>query len=159
MTGPGVNLFTIRHMRYVLFILTAMLITGIAVSAASNEIHENEKKLLLDLRDEIVEDMKENLLPFWKKYSVDPEDPNSGFFGAITNDGNGIADAKKHNVLFSRYLWTFSAACRILADEESHKLAHRAYRYFLNHFVDHEFGGGYRELNHDGTVVKCWHEP
>jgi len=139
-------------MRYALFILTAMLITGIAGCAASNEIHENEKKLLLDLRAEIVEDLKENLLPFWKKYSVDPEDPNRGFFGAITNDGTGIADAKKHNVLFTRYLWTFSAACRVLADEESNELAHRAYRYFLNHFVDHEFGGVYWELNHDGTV-------
>ena len=159
MTGPGVNLVTIRHMRYVSFILTALLIAGIADCTATNEIHENERKLLLDLRAEIVDDLKENLLPFWKKNSPDPDDSGGGFLGAITNEGSGIADAKKHNVLFSRYLWTFPAACRILADEESHKLAHRAYRYFLNHFVDHEFGGGYRELNHDGTVVKCWHEP
>nr|WP_319999519.1 hypothetical protein [uncultured Draconibacterium sp.] len=53
---------------------------------------------------------KGNLLEFWTEYSVDPNDPNEGFYGRIANDGTGIKNASKHNVLFARYLWTYSTA-------------------------------------------------
>jgi cellobiose epimerase len=113
--------------------------------------HES-RELAISLREAVVLDLRENLLPFWSKYSVDPSDPNKGFFGAIENDGTGVRDAKRHIVLFTRYLWTWSAAHRILDDPEYLELADRAYAYLSNHFIDRENGGLFMELNADGTV-------
>ena len=141
-----------RYIRYMVFTITAVLIVLIESCAADNSIPADEQELLMELRNEIIDDLENNLLPFWKNNSVDHDDPNKGFFGAISNEGTGIHYAKKGSVLFARYLWTYSAAYRVLGDDESLELAHRAYRYFTDHFIDHEFGGVYWELNHDGTV-------
>lgn len=116
------------------------------------EIPREEKAQLIQLRDEVVADLTGNLLPFWKQYSADPNDPNKGFYGAIAYNGEGIAGAEKSNVLFARYLWTYSAAYRVLKDKESLELAHRAYDYLNNYFWDKENGGVYWGLNGDGTV-------
>lgn len=115
-------------------------------------INADEKELILKLRDEIAIDLTENLLPFWKKYSVEHEDPDEGFYGAIENDGTGVSDAKKHNVLFTRYLWTYSAAGRVLGDREALKLADRAWSYISRFFWDELNGGVYWELNADGSA-------
>ena len=56
------------------------------------------------LKDEITSDLKENILSFWEKYSVDP---SGGFYGSLGRDGAPIADAPKGGVLNARILWTF----------------------------------------------------
>jgi len=131
----------------------AVVMAGISGCTASRQIPQEEKEMLIQLRDEIVSDLTGNLLPFWKKNSVDHNDPNEGFYGAIAFDGKGIPDASKHNVLFTRYLWTYSSAYRILKDEESMELAHRAFTYLNHFFVDKENGGVFWVLNADGTVA------
>jgi len=134
-------------------VLMSVLLIVISVNCFGQEkIPASEKKVIIELRDQIVQDLNGNLLPFWKKYSVDPNDPNQGFYGGIAMDGTGKADAKKHNVLFARYLWTYSSAYRIFKDEESLKLAHRAYNYLSNYFWDKKNGGVFWELNADGSV-------
>jgi cellobiose epimerase len=133
------------------FILIAFaIITGGCES--QQQIPQEEKAQLIQLRDEIVADLTGNLLPFWKQYSVDPNDPKEGFYGAIAYNGEGISGAEKSNVLFARYLWTYSAASRVLNDEESLKLAHRAYNYLNNYFWDAKNGGVFWALNADGSV-------
>ena len=57
------------------------------------------------LHDEIVSDLKDNILSFWEKYSVDPA---GGFYGTVERDGTPVPDAPKGGVLNARILWTFS---------------------------------------------------
>lgn len=52
------------------------------------------------LKDEITSDLKENILSFWEKYSVDP---SGGFYGSLGRDGAPIADAPKGGVLNARH--------------------------------------------------------
>ena len=135
-------------------VLMSLLLAAIVVGCSGEEkIPDAEKKALIQLRDEITQDLNGNLLPFWKKYSVDPNDPNEGFYGAIAIDGTGKDSAQKHNVLFARYLWTYSSAYRIFGDQEALQLAHRAYKYLSNYFWDKENGGVFWVLNSDGTVA------
>jgi len=136
-----------------LFLLMSVLLVAITVGCSGEPKYPaEEKKLLIQLRDEISQDLNDNLLAFWKKYSVDPNDPNQGFYGIIKRDGTGVDSAQKHNVLFARYLWTYSSAYRIFQDEESLQLAHRAYQYLSNYFWDKENGGVFWVLNADGSV-------
>jgi cellobiose epimerase len=133
-------------------LISIMMFPVISGCAAKDSIPSADKEILIKFRDEIVDDLQMNLLPFWKENSPDNDDPNLGFYGAITNDGTGVAGAKKHNVLFTRYLWTYSAASRVLGDQESLELAHRAYNYLASFFWDDIHGGVFWELNADGTV-------
>ncbi len=140
-------------MKFTFFSFLIAFATLFQACTPKEQIPQEEKAQLIQLRDEVVADLTGNLLPFWKKYSVDPNDPNKGFYGAIAYNGEGIAGAEKSNVLFARYLWTYSAAYRILDDTESLELAHRAYNYLSNYFWDKENGGVFWGLNGDGTVA------
>ena len=75
------------------------------------------------LKDEITSDLKENILSFWERYSVDS---SGGFYGSLGRDGAPIADAPKGGVLNARILWTFSTAYRMYGDTAYRKLADRA---------------------------------
>ena len=44
------------------------------------------------LKDEITSDLKETILSFWERYSVDS---SGGFYGSLGRDGAPIADAPK----------------------------------------------------------------
>ena len=133
--------------------ILAACVTAFAGCSSPRQVPAEEQQLLVGLRNEITADLNQNLLPFWKQNSVDHDDPNEGFYGAIAYDGKGIAGASKHNVLFTRYLWTYAAAYRTLEDKEALQLAHRAYRYLNNYFVDSKNGGVFWMLNADGSVA------
>lgn len=128
------------------------LVIGIAVllTAFSATVKSNEEQTLSQLRQEIEQDLRENLLPFWATHSPDPA---GGFYGVLNFDGTPQADAQKGGILNARLLWTFSSAYRILKDEQYKKLADRAQRYFIDHFIDKEYGGSYYVLNADGSPL------
>jgi cellobiose epimerase len=136
---------------YLMFLMPLVVVFAPGCMNKSSIPHEG-RELAISLRDPVVMDLRENLLPFWGKYSVDHTDPNEGFYGGIENDGTGVRDAKRHIVLFTRYLWTWSAAYRVLGDNEYLELADRAYAYLSSHFIDRRHGGLFMELNADGTV-------
>lgn len=102
------------------------------------------------LRDEIRADLKENILPFWQRYSVDPA---GGFYGSLLRDGTPVADAPKGGVLNARILWTFSTAYCLYGDTVYRQLADRAQRYFIDHFIDPQYGGVYWLIKSDGTPL------
>lgn len=102
------------------------------------------------LHDEIVSDLKDNILSFWEKYSVDPA---GGFYGTVERDGTPVPDAPKGGVLNARILWTFSTAYRMYGNEAYRELADRAQRYFIDHFIDPEYGGVYWLIKADGTPL------
>ncbi|MDR2359287.1 MAG: AGE family epimerase/isomerase [Prevotellaceae bacterium] len=129
-----------------LFIL--MAIVGLSASCAQKL--SPEEQAVIQLKQEIQQDLTENILPFWAAHAPDS---SGGFYGELHFDGTPEANAPKGGILNARLLWTFSSAYRILQDETYRTLADRAQRYFLDYFLDREYGGSYYVLNADGSPL------
>lgn len=128
-------------MRKISCFLLLLLLTACAPS----------KKTQVDataLRAEIVENIKECVLPFWLDHTIDPA---GGFYGMVMRDGTPVPDAPKGGVLNARILWTFSQAYRLYNDEAYLNMANRAQRYFIDHLIDPVYGGTFWQINADGT--------
>jgi len=100
------------------------------------------------LRKEISDNLTGNLLPYWSSKLVDTL--NGGFYGRVDFNEKIYPDAEKGGILNARILWTFSSAFRILHDSSYLMLATRARDYIMNHFIDREYGGGYRTVKSTG---------
>ena len=100
------------------------------------------------LKQEMREVLENNILRFWIDRMQDHE--QGGFYGRIDNQNVLHADADKGAILNARILWTFSAAYRVLGKSEYLKIATRAKRYFIDHFIDPEYGGVYWSLDYKG---------
>ena len=99
-------------------------------------------------KQEVREVLENNILRFWIDRMQDNE--HGGFYGRIDNNNVLYADADKGAILNARILWTFSAAYRVLGKSEYLKIATRAKRYFIDHFIDPEYGGAYWSLDYKG---------
>ena len=91
------------------------------------------------LKQEVREVLENNILRFWIDRMQDNE--HGGFYGRIDNNNVLHADADKGAILNARILWTFSAAYRVLHEPIYLEMAYRAKCYFVNHFIDTEYGG------------------
>ena len=100
------------------------------------------------LKQEMCEVLENNILRFWIDRMQDHE--QGGFYGRIDNQNVLHADADKGAILNARILWTFSAAYRVLGKSEYLKIATRAKRFFIDHFIDPEYGGVYWSLDYKG---------
>ena len=100
---------------------------------------------LVALKQEMLEVLENNILRFWIDRMQDDEE--GGFYGRIDNGHVLHADADKGAILNARILWTFSAAYRVLRKPEYLAIADRAKRYFIDHFIDPEYGGVYWSLD------------
>lgn len=107
-----------------------------------------ESEILSYLQDFSNNQLFENILPFWKKYTIDKK--YGGFFGQINNDLSVEENAEKGLVLNARILWTFSAVYGKYHKNDDIEIAHRAYYYIIEKFFDAEFGGYYWSLTFDG---------
>lgn len=103
------------------------------------------------LRDQIEQELRLNILPFWMKHTLDHE--NGGFYGAITNDLAILNDVPRSLVLCARILWSFSAAYRFYLDDDYLKIADHAFQYLTTRFWDAEYGGFYWMLNRQGFAL------
>jgi mannobiose 2-epimerase len=65
-----------------------------------------------DFRQQLAEELTENILPFWMTYLVDRT--NGGFYGAVTNDLQVHNEVPRSSVLCARILWTYASAYRRL---------------------------------------------
>ena len=117
-----------------------ILVTCLLVATSCAPKMSEEDKIVAQLRQEIVQDLTENILAFWVNHSPDP---SGGFYGALNFEGKPRENAPKGGILNARLVWTFSAAYHILKDEQYLALANRAQRYLLDHFIDKEYGGSY----------------
>ena len=113
----------------------------------NTQMNEKIKKLKLEVRDVL----ENNILPFWMDKMIDQE--HGGFYGRI--DGKGVLhpEAEKGAILNARILWAFSAAYRVLLLPRIQETAHRAYEYFIDHFIDHEYGGVYWSVDYLGNPL------
>lgn len=136
------NLYSMKRLFFIFMLITIHLMFFFPTKAQS--------VLSKMLHDEITEDLKNNILLFWEKYSVDP---TGGFYGSLSRNGNPIINASKGVVLNARILWTYSTAYRMYGDSTYCALADRAQRYFIDYFIDSQYGGVYWEINAGGTPL------
>ena len=90
-----------------------------------------------------------NILSFWMREMQDHE--RGGFYGRMDGYGHIHTQADKGAILNARILWTFSAAYRVLGDKRYLEVATRARDYFLQHFIDPEYGGVYWSVDFKGN--------
>lgn len=102
------------------------------------------------LRQDVLLELEENILPYWLKKM---QDPRGGFFGH--RDGYDILhpEAQKGAVMNARILWSFSAAYRLLGKPEYLDAATRAKREIIDRFYDKEFGGIFWSVDHEGKPL------
>ncbi|MDN5289955.1 MAG: cellobiose epimerase [Anaerophaga sp.] len=131
-----------KRLIFILFIMMALLLPN----SRSVRAQDSTEQILVE---EVLLDLQDNILPFWIKYSPDP---NGGFYGTIQNNGVPVPKSPKGGVLNARILWTFSTAYRLFGNEEYKVLADRAQNYFIRNFIDKEYGGTYWTVNTNGTV-------
>lgn len=109
-----------------------------------------DKTIVENLREDVLLNLEQNILPYWIDNMVDPR---SGFYGR--RDGNDTlhADAPKGAVLNARILWTFSSAYRLLGRQQYLDMATRAKREIIDKFYDPEYGGVYWSIGADGNPL------
>ena len=103
------------------------------------------------MRKEMRDVVENNILSFWSTKMVDRE--NGGFYGRIDGNEQLHADAEKGAILNARILWSFSAAYRVLGKPEYLEMATYAKDYFIDHFIDREYGGVYWSLDAKGQPL------
>lgn len=103
-----------------------------------------------ELKKEVEACLHDNILSFWLKLQ---DEENGGFYGQMKGDGTLVPEANKGCILNARILWAFSCAYRVTGRTEYLAAATRAKDYILEHFIDHEYGGAYWELDYLGRPV------
>jgi mannobiose 2-epimerase len=111
----------------------------------------NALNKISQIRDFTEHELLRNILPYWMKYV--PDNENGGFYGRITNNQQIDKNAEKGAILNARILYTFSAACLIYNNKLYKAIANRAYEYFLNHFIDKEYGGVFWSVDYKGNPL------
>lgn len=100
------------------------------------------------LKEELRKELTGNILPYWIDRMTDNR--RGGYYGRIAGNNVLMPDAEKGAVLNARILWTFSAAYRLLKQEEYLVAATRAMRYLIDRFYDAGYGGIYWSVDKDG---------
>lgn len=101
------------------------------------------------LKNEVLDELTRNILPFWMTNMKDHE--RGGYYGRMTGGNELVKDAPKGGILNARILWTFSSAALHLRSEAYLAEAKRAKNYIFRHFFDDQYGGTYWMLHADGT--------
>jgi len=94
----------------------------------------------------------QNILGWWADHM--PDKSGDGFYGSIDADGTIQEDAPRGLVMYSRILWTFSAAHKAEPNERWLQMAERAFKYMSDHFVDKENGGMYWSVDRNGKALE-----
>jgi cellobiose epimerase len=99
----------------------------------------------------VEQEVRGNILPFWMQRVTDHE--NGGFYGLMS--ANGVLDpqAPKGGILISRIVWTFSHAYLLYKDSAYLEAARHAYRFFVDHLWDAEYGGIYWSVDYQGKPL------
>ena len=107
--------------------------------------------MIQTMKREMQDVLEQNILRFWSTKMVDHE--HGGFYGRI--DGHEVLhpEAEKGAILNARILWSFSAAYRVLKKPEYLEMATRAKNYFVEHFIDQEYGGVYWSVDYQGQPL------
>lgn len=102
------------------------------------------------MRDEIKNELLNDIIPFWKNLR---DDEMGGYYGWLSYDLALDKKSEKGCILNSRITWFFANAYTLLKDESLLKEAKHGYEFLIKHCVDKEYGGIYWSLNYDGTPL------
>ena len=102
------------------------------------------------LVNEVKDHLEHKIIPFWQGLR-DVE--FGGYYGYVNYDLELHKQAEKGSILTSRILWFFANAYLTLLDEELLTHARHAYDFIVERCVDHENGGVFWSVNHDGTAA------
>lgn len=97
-------------------------------------------------------ELRENILPFWIRHTVDRE--HEGFYGEISHDLVVRNDVERGALLTSRILWTFSCAYRHYLQADYWQMASWAYADLMKRFWDPVYGGLYWSASPDGKPLR-----
>ena len=100
-----------------------------------------------DLKQELKQELEGNILPFW----LSLQDPSGGFWGEVGSDGTVHRDAQRGAVLYSRSLWTFSAAWKALGERAYSDAAAHAFDYLAARILDTRYGGAFWSVDARGN--------
>ncbi|MBO5608535.1 MAG: AGE family epimerase/isomerase [Treponema sp.] len=106
-----------------------------------------ERNMFKEIKDELTKD----ILPYWQQFAKDKD--NGGFYGAISNANKGNPKEWRGIVMVSRFLWTYSAAARLLKKESYLKMADYAHKYMMKAFYDWQYGGMFWSVTPEGTPL------
>ncbi|MFT3935421.1 MAG: AGE family epimerase/isomerase [Chitinophagaceae bacterium] len=106
------------------------------------------KHLIGQLKTELSAEL-ERILSYWMQYGID--ETYGGFKGRVDHANHADMLADKGSVLNSRILWSFSAAYSITGKQEYLHFAEKAYQYFIQHFIDKQYGGVYWTVDYKGN--------
>ena len=101
--------------------------------------------------NEMQDVLENNILHFWLDQMQDTE--NGGFYGRMDGHMQLHPQAEKGAILNARILWSFSAAYRVLGNAEYLEASTKAYTYFIDHFIDPEYGGAFWNLDYMGQPL------
>ncbi|MCQ2607635.1 MAG: AGE family epimerase/isomerase [Bacteroidales bacterium] len=102
------------------------------------------------LQKEFEKELK-SVLTFWSTKAIDKE--SGQYLGEMDHYGTPCPEANKGIIMYSRIMWTFSAACRFYQNEDYKKYADLAKSFIEDHFLDKKNGGVYWETDCNGNVV------
>jgi len=110
----------------------------------------NLKETLSKLRNQISNELENNILPFW--ISLADKD-YGGFFGSVTNDLKTDRTAPKGCILNSSIPWTFSRAYEMLGKKEYKDMSEHALQFLKRAFWDYNCSGLYWMVDFSGNPV------
>ena len=122
-------------------------------------------RLIATLKQEVQDVLTQNILPFWLDRMMD--DQRGGFYGRMDGQGVLCPEAERGAILNARILWSFSAGYRVLSHGAygangaygaygTHKYleaATHAKDYFVDHFIDADYGGVYWSVDSEGQPL------
>lgn len=105
---------------------------------------------ITDLAAQAERELFGNILPFWSGPARDRN--RGGWMGWLSNDLRPRRTRPRGLVLYTRILWTFSAAYRVRPEPALWQLAAEALDWVLTRFWDPRHGGAFWSLDNRGRV-------
>lgn len=101
------------------------------------------------LKDECKYHLENIIIPYWNQL-IDEE--NGGYYGYVGFNLEIDKKTVKGVLLHSRILWFYSKAYLTLKNESMLYYAKHAYEFLIKHCIDHDSGGVYLTVEHDGKI-------
>jgi mannobiose 2-epimerase len=134
--------------RFISLLIIVVIIILFNGCSNKKEITTSRNMKLQQLKQEVFDDLTQNLLHYWSTKMIDTV--NGGFYGRVDTNEQVYPDVDKGGILNARILWTFSSAYRVLHDSSYLRLATYTKDYILSNFIDEEYGGAYRTVKNNG---------
>jgi len=102
------------------------------------------------LRGRMEKELRENILNYWIKYTIQPG--GKGFYGAVDLSNKPVEGADKTCVVNTRILWTFAEAALVCGDKKYSEVADLAFQMVAENFLDNQHGGFFMSITDDNQI-------